>query len=119
MRCAGPTCSSISRFGSAVSEYGVSQFRLPLSEGQIDKRFAAVGVQLYLDAVRKQKLLYTVGIGGYQEAFAQLLLSAGWKTFVVPFYFRVFHPGGFCGTSSTCAPPRCAAWRSTRWPSAA
>ncbi|HTU24592.1 MAG TPA: hypothetical protein VMF30_04295 [Pirellulales bacterium] len=71
------------------------QFRLPLSEGQVDKQFAAVGVQLYLDATRKQKLLYTVGIGGYQEAFAQLLLSAGWKTCEVPFFFRVFHPTRF------------------------
>ena len=72
-----------------------SQFRLPLSEGQIDKHFAAVGVQLYLDAVRKQKLLYTVGIGGYQEAFAHLLITAGWKTCAVPFFFRVFHPQRF------------------------
>ena len=86
----------------------MSQFRLPLSEGQIDKRYAAVGVQLYLDAVRKQKLLYTMGIGGYQEAFAGLLLSAGWKTWVVPFYFRVFHPRQFLRISSTCAPRRCA-----------
>jgi hypothetical protein len=96
----------------------VSQFRLPLSEGQVDKQFAAMGVQLYLDAYRKEKLLYTIGIGGYHEAFAQLLLSAGWKTFVVPFYFRVFHPKRFLGTSSTCAPRRCAAWCSMRWPPA-
>ncbi|HEX4143242.1 MAG TPA: hypothetical protein VHY91_06810 [Pirellulales bacterium] len=73
----------------------LSQFRLPLSEGQINKHFAAVGVQIYLDAVRKQKLLYTVGIGGYQEAVAQMLLSAGWKTQPVSFFFRVFHPRRF------------------------
>ncbi len=73
----------------------MSQFRLPLSEGQFDKQFAALGVQLYLDAVRKQKMLYTVGIGGYQESFAHLLINAGWKTCVVPFFFRVFHPRRF------------------------
>jgi hypothetical protein len=73
----------------------VSQFRLPLSEGQFDRQFAAVGVQLYLDAFRKQKMLYTVGIGGYQEAFAQMLVSAGWKTWTVPFYFRVFRAAPF------------------------
>ncbi len=87
----------------------VSQFRLPLSEGQIDKQFAAVGVQIYLDALRKQKYLYTVGIGGYQEAFAQMLISAGWKTWTVPFYFRVFRAAPFCATSSIYAPARCAA----------
>jgi hypothetical protein len=82
-------------FSVAGQPARLSQFRLPLSEGQIDKQYAAVGVQIYLDAVRKQKLLYTVGIGGYQEAVAQMLLSAGWKTRPVSFYFRVFHPRRF------------------------
>jgi hypothetical protein len=73
----------------------LAEYRLPLSEGQIDKQYASVAVQMYLDAMRKQPQLYTVGIGGYQEAAAQMLISAGWNTWLVPFYFRVLHPARF------------------------
>ncbi|MBI3837579.1 MAG: hypothetical protein HY288_06565 [Planctomycetia bacterium] len=73
----------------------LAEYRLPLSEGQVDKQFASVAVQMYLDAMRKQPQLYTVGIGGYQEAAAQMLISAGWNTSLVPFYFRVLHPARF------------------------
>jgi hypothetical protein len=78
--------------GNTVS---MAQYRLPLSEGQADRQFASVGVQMYLDAMRKEPRLYTVGIGGYQEAFAQMLVSAGWTTFLVPFFFRVLHASRF------------------------
>lgn len=71
------------------------QYRLPLSEGFIDKQFAPVGVQMYLDAIRKAPNLYTVGLGGYDDPFAQLLMKAGWSTSSVPFYFRVLHPARF------------------------
>jgi hypothetical protein len=73
----------------------LAEYRLPLSEGQVDKQFASVAVQMYLDAMRKQPQLYTVGIGGYREAAAQMLISAGWNTALVPFYFRVLHPARF------------------------
>ena len=74
----------------------LSQFRLPLSEGQIDEQYAPlVGVQIYLDAVRKQKFLYTIGIGGYQEAFAQCSFRPVGRHWAVPFYFRVFRPRPF------------------------
>lgn len=73
----------------------LTEYRLPLSEGQVDNQFASVGVQMYLDAMRKQPLLYTVGIGGYQQSAAQMLVKAGWNTWLVPFYFRVLHPANF------------------------
>lgn len=71
------------------------EYRLPLSEGQVDHQFASVGVQIYLDAMRKQSRLYTVGIGGMQEAAAQMLVRAGWNLWPVPFFFRVLHPSRF------------------------
>ncbi|MGD9722103.1 MAG: hypothetical protein AB7O59_12325 [Pirellulales bacterium] len=70
-------------------------YRLPLSEGCFDKRFSALGVQLFLDALRRAPLLYTVGLGGYDEAITQLLVRAGWSTWAVPFYFRVLRPAAF------------------------
>ena len=89
--------------GAAMRRWPNIGCRYP--KGKVDKQFASVGVQLYLDALRKQTQLYTVGIGGYQEAAAQMLISAGWKTWTVPFYFRVFRARGrSCATSSICAP---------------
>jgi hypothetical protein len=73
----------------------LAQFRLPLSEGRIDKRFVALGVQLYLDAMRRQPRLYTIGLGGHQEAITQMLVRAGWITWPVPFYFRVLRAAQF------------------------
>jgi len=71
------------------------EYRLPLSEGQVDNQFASVGVQLYLDATRKQSRLYTVGIGGFHEPAAQMLARAGWSLWPVPFFFRVLKPFAF------------------------
>jgi hypothetical protein len=73
----------------------LAQFRLPVSEGHVDHRFASVGVQLYLDAVRKEPRLYTIGLGGYDEPVSQMLIKVGWKTWTVPFYFRVLNAANF------------------------
>jgi hypothetical protein len=78
--------------GEVVS---LAQYRLPVSEGLIDKRYASVGVQMYLDAVRREPRMYTIGLGGYEEALSQLLVKAGWSTWTVPFYFRVLRAGPF------------------------
>ena len=40
-------------------------------------------------------MLYGLGMGGYDKALVRLLRSAGWKTFSVPFFFRVVHPSPF------------------------
>jgi hypothetical protein len=71
------------------------EYRLPLSEALVDKTFAPVGVQMYLDANRKQSRLYTVGIGGFEEPAAQMLARAGWNLWAVPFFFRVLRPARF------------------------
>lgn len=71
------------------------EYRLPLSEALVDKQFASVGVQMYLDANRKQPRLYTVGIGGFEEPAAQMLTRAGWNLWAVPFFFRVLRPARF------------------------
>ena len=64
-------------FYVAGTDTTLGQYRLPLSEGQLDKKYAAVGVQMYLDAVRRLPRLYTIGLGGYEEAFTQMLVKAG------------------------------------------
>jgi hypothetical protein len=63
--------------------------RLPLSEGIVDRRYLKVGAQLFLDAERRQPLLYGLGIGGMNEPVVRMMLALGWCARPVPFYFRV------------------------------
>ena len=73
----------------------IGNYQLPLSEGIIDKRYGFVGLTLLSDALRRQPLLYSLGIGGYEESLAQLLKGMGWRLVTVPFFFRVCNPTGF------------------------
>jgi len=72
--------------GQTVSS---ADFQLPISEGIVERRYARVGVQLLLDALRKQPLLHGLGMGGNDEAITRLLRAAGWNLFSVPFFFRI------------------------------
>jgi len=67
----------------------VGAIQLPLSEGVIDRSFLAVGVQLLRHALKLEPLLYTLGIGGVDEAAARLLIAARFGVDLVPFLFRV------------------------------
>ena len=78
--------------GSVVS---IGAFQLPLSEGTYDPAAAGVGVQLLRHALRRQPLLYTLGIGSYAEAAARLLMAARFELVTVPFYFRVINARRF------------------------
>ncbi len=73
----------------------VGYYRLPLSEGIVDKRCASVGVQLLLDALRKNSLLFSLGIGSDDDPMAKMLRAAGWTTGKIPFYFRVNRAADF------------------------
>jgi hypothetical protein len=66
-----------------------------LSEGMIDRAYKMVGVIQVQDALRRQPLMYALGIGGLEEPFAKLLAAMGWVLLPVPFYFRVLSPSRF------------------------
>jgi hypothetical protein len=70
----------------------VGYIHLPLSEGLIDRRYCSVGAQLLAHAAKRQPLLFGLGIGGRQEAFARLLTALGWSLAEVPFLFYVTRP---------------------------
>lgn len=69
--------------------------RLPISEGIINRDFTLLGVRLYKDAIRRHSLLWCLGGGGLHTPIAKLLLSAGWQTTPVPFWFRIVNPNVF------------------------
>ncbi len=68
---------------------------LPVSEGIINKAYALTGVQVLVNAFKQKPLSYALGIGGYQEPPAPMLLKLGWVFDTVPFYFLVRHPFRF------------------------
>lgn len=73
----------------------IGHLQLPLSEGIINKDYTMVGVRLLTDALRRQPLLYALGMGGMDRAVVRMHLAAGWTSRVVPFYFRVVRPVRF------------------------
>jgi hypothetical protein len=81
------------RIGDSVRSIG--QIALPLSEGVVDRNYAQLGAQLLLDAVRKQPLLYALGMGDWGEAITRLVKAAGWRVSRLPFYFSVVRPYAF------------------------
>jgi hypothetical protein len=78
--------------GQTVS---IADFWLPISEGAVDRAYAAVAVGLLRDARQRQPLLYGLGMGGYKEPLVRLLAASGWRMLTVPFFFRVVHPAAF------------------------
>ncbi len=70
----------------------MADFHLPISEGIVDANYRSVGVLVLLDAIRKQPLLYGLGIGSYDEPLSKLLAASGWRLFSVPFFFSIVRP---------------------------
>ncbi len=73
----------------------VAYYHHPLSEGIVNKSYAAVGGMLLKDALGRSPLLYCLGMGGYDRPLPKMLVRLGWAHFLVPFYFKVVHPNRF------------------------
>ena len=73
----------------------VAHYRLPLSEGVIDRKYAMLGLRLVRDALARQPRLYALGMGGEQHPLPQMLKRLAWRMCAVPFYFKVVHPFRF------------------------
>jgi hypothetical protein len=73
-------------------EERLGYLKLPLSEGVIDRRYSTLGIQLIAHASKRQPLLFGLGIGGRDEAFARVVSALGWTLSPVPFLFNVAHP---------------------------
>jgi hypothetical protein len=73
----------------------VAYYHHPLSEGIVNKSYAAVGSMLLKDAMNRSPLLYCLGMGGYDRPLPKMLVRLGWAHFPVPFYFKVVRPNRF------------------------
>jgi hypothetical protein len=83
------------RFHAAGDLVDAAHFRLPLSEGLIDRKYSALGLRLVRDALAREPRLYAMGMGGWEHPLPQMLKRLGWRMSAVPFYFKVVNAGRF------------------------
>ncbi|HUT90258.1 MAG TPA: hypothetical protein VMY37_12220 [Thermoguttaceae bacterium] len=81
------------KLGEEVVDVG--DFRLPISEGTVNRNYALVTAQLIAHAFAKNPLLYGLGIGGWNVPAARMAKASGWLLLEIPFFFRVNHPARF------------------------
>lgn len=67
--------------------------KLPVSEGIVNQRYAAVGIELLQDVVAREPSIFALGMGGMDKPLPQLLKSLGWRVTEVPFYYKIQRPG--------------------------
>lgn len=67
----------------------VTDWQGPFSLGAIDNRYAALGLRMVRDMLKKQPLLYSWGHGGNEEPMVQMLRKMGWLMHSTPFLFRI------------------------------
>lgn len=73
----------------------VGYYHHPLSEGIVNRSYAAVGSLLLRDAMQRQPLLHCLGMGGYDRPLPKMLVRLGWSHCAIPFYFKIVHPYRF------------------------
>jgi len=70
-------------------------YRVPLSEGVIDKAHAMLGLRLIREALDQQPRLYAMGMGGWEQPLPRMLKRLKWRMCEVPFRFKIVNPTRF------------------------
>jgi hypothetical protein len=83
------------QFSISGETVAVAHYRLPLSEGVVNRAYATLGLRLVRDALAREPLLYALGMGGWAHPLPQMLKRLGWRMCAVPFHFKVVHPFRF------------------------
>jgi len=82
--------------GSCVLGINAPPVTIKVNEAAIaDRAFAMVGVNLYRDAVRRNPNMWGLGGGGLEGPIGKFLIGAGWRSVMVPFWFRIVRPNAF------------------------
>ena len=82
-------------FSVAGATLAAAHYRLPLSEGIVNRSYAMLGLRMVRDALVREPRLYALGMGGWDQPLPAMLNRLGWSTSAVPFYFKVVHPRRF------------------------
>ena len=81
------------QLGGDVVEIG--NLQLPIAEGIVDRRYAALGIAIVSDALQRNPWLYSLGLGGTDQPYPRLLRALKWDCQPVPFFFRIVKPFRF------------------------
>ncbi len=82
-------------FSVAGATLPAAHYRLPLSEGVVNRKYAMLGLRMVRDALSREPRLYGLGMGGWDQPLPQMLKRLGWGMSAVPFHFKVVHPAKF------------------------
>ncbi len=69
--------------------------RLPLSEGVINKHYAAIGMLLLRDGMKREPVVCSLGMGGINRPLPRLMAGLQWHVEEIPFRFLVLNPFRF------------------------
>lgn len=70
----------------------VCHFRLPVSEGLINRRYKGIGSVMLEHALQKNTLLYSLGMGSLNRPLPRMLNARNWSLETTGFYFRCLRP---------------------------
>lgn len=82
-------------FSLAGAQQPLVHYRLPVSEGIVNKAYTSVGVLMLRSALKMQPNLFALGMGGFDRPLPTMLKAMGWSLSAVPFYFKINHPNAF------------------------
>lgn len=80
------------RAGKTIS---ACHYRLPLSEGTVNKAYVSMGMQMLRHALRLEPKLFALGMGNSKRPLPRMLKLMNWSLVETPFWFRVNHPMRF------------------------
>jgi hypothetical protein len=83
------------QFSVAGEIIDAAHYRLPLSEGVIERAYANLGLRLVRDALARQPRLYALGMGGWDRPLPKMLKALKWRMGEVPFHFKIVNPTRF------------------------
>lgn len=73
----------------------VTDWQGPFTEGAINTRYAALGMRLVRDMLKKRPLLYSWGHGADETPLVQMVKALGWLVLPTPVAVRVVQPRAF------------------------
>jgi hypothetical protein len=82
-------------FSVAGATVTAAHYRLPVSEGLVNRAYAMLGLRLVRDALAREPRLYAMGMAGWDKPLPQMLKRLGWSMAAIPFHFKVVHPARF------------------------
>jgi len=69
--------------------------QLNMSEALVNRCYGIIGALNVRDAVKRQPLLYGLGMGGFEQPQTKILSSMRWPLRAVPFFFKVLNAPRF------------------------